>query len=195
MTEKKQSFEEALKKLELASEKLKSDNISLEDAIKNYEEGIKYAYLDEPFMGASSYTSVLDEYMSLEEALPYTQVEPSGDGEDWESVTKIGVKWNEGDDNETKLEKIITQKYLALFPLSNEAWTELRRTGYPKLFPVLNTDEGDGSINEGEMIRRIPWVPTDPIALGMVEASGIPALGGPDEQATRLWWDVEGPNF
>ena len=118
-----------------------------------------------------------------------------GNGPDWQSVTKIGVKWNNADDQETKLEKIITQKYLALFPLSTEAWAELRRTGYPKLFPVLNTDEGDGSINEGEMIRRIPWVPTDPIALGMVEASGIPALGGPDEQATRLWWDVDAPNF
>ena len=42
MAENKHSFEEPLKKLELASEKLKSDNISLEDAIKNYEEGIKY---------------------------------------------------------------------------------------------------------------------------------------------------------
>ena len=94
-----------------------------------------------------------------------------------------------------KLEKIITQKYFALFPLSTEAWTEMRRTGYPKMFPVLNTDDGDGSIKQGDIIRRIPWVPTDPIALNMVEFSGIPALGGPDEQATRLWWDVDKANF
>ena len=118
------------------------------------------------------------------------------------SVTKIGVKWNEADDNETKLEKIITQKYFALFPLSTEAWAEMRRTGYPKMFQVLNTDDGDGSIEQGKagqaqvgIIRRIPWVPTDPIAANMVEFSGIPALGGPDEQATRLWWDVDAPNF
>ena len=133
--------------------------------------------------------------MEREQPVDYTSVDPLGEGPDWPSVTKIGVKWNNGDSEEIKLEKIITQKYLALFAMSNEAWTELRRTGYPKLFPVLNTDEGDGSINEGDMIRRIPWVPTDPIALGMVEASGIPALGGPDEQATRLWWDVDAPNF
>ena len=165
------------------------------DAQTFYEEGIKYAYLDEPFMGASSYTSVLDEYMSLEEALPYTQVEPSGDGEDWESVTKIGVKWNEADDMETKLEKIITQKYIALFPLSTEAWAELRRTGYPKLFPVLNADDGDGSIEQGDMIRRIPWNASDPIVQQLIESSGIPTLGGPDMQSTRLWWDVDAPNF
>ncbi|MBE6298147.1 MAG: SusD/RagB family nutrient-binding outer membrane lipoprotein [Bacteroidales bacterium] len=159
-----------------------------------YERGIQNAYLEDPGRG-SDYLGYVNNYMQLEKAVEYTNVDPMGDGEPWPSVTKIGVKWNDADDNETKLEKIITQKYIALFPLSTEAWAELRRTGYPKLFPVLNTDDGDGSINQGDMIRRIPWVPTDPSAAGMVEASGIPALGGPDEQATRLWWDVDVPNF
>ena len=158
-----------------------------------YERGIKNAYMEGY---SSTYDGYVKKYMEQAEALPYVSVEPMGEGKDLPSVTKIGVKWNDGDTQEIKLEKIITQKYLALFPLSTEAWTELRRTGYPKLFPVLNTDESDGSIEEGGMIRRIPWVPTDPIALGMVENSGIPALGGkPDEQATRLWWDVDAPNF
>ena len=156
-----------------------------------YEEGIKNAYLDEPMMGAYEYNAALDEYMNLEEALPYTQVEASGDGEDWESVTKIGVKWNEGDDQETKLEKIITQKYIALFPLSTEAWTEMRRTGYPKVFPVLNTGDGDGSIKQGDMIRRIPWRLDD----SKLQEAAVAALGGPDLQATRLWWDAECGNF
>ncbi len=167
-----------------------------------YERGIRNAYLEDPMVGAGSpYASLVEDYMAQEEPWtdengdPYVQKDPMGDGPDWPSVTKIGVKWNDADDNETKLEKIITQKYIALFPLSTEAWTELRRTGYPKLFPVLNTDDGDGSIEQGDMIRRIPWVPTDPVAAGMVETTGIPALGGPDEQATRLWWDVDAPNF
>ena len=160
-----------------------------------YERGIRNAYLEDPLIGAAQYTELVDAYMEQEVPVDYIQVDPLRDGPDWASVTKIGVKWNEADDNETKLEKIITQKYIALFPLSTEAWTELRRTGYPKLFPVLNTDDGDGSIEQGEMIRRIPWVPTDPIAAAMVENSGIPALGGPDEQATRLWWDVDKANF
>ena len=159
-----------------------------------YERGIQNATMEDPMSGPE-YDAYVNEYMQLENAIAYTSVDPIGDGEPWESVTKIGVKWNEGDDNETKLEKIITQKYIALFPLSTEAWAEMRRTGYPKVFPVLNTDDGDGSIEQGDMIRRIPWVPTDPVAVSMVEASGIPALGGPDEQATRLWWDVDAPNF
>ena len=160
-----------------------------------YNEGIKNAYLDEPMMGAMEYNAALADYMALETPVDYIQKEVSGDGEDWPSVTKIGVKWNDGDDQETKLEKIITQKYIALFPLSTEAWTEMRRTGYPKVFPVLNADDGDGSIEQGEMIRRIPWNASDPIVQQLIEASGIPTLGGPDLQATRLWWDVDAPNF
>ncbi|MBQ5729858.1 MAG: SusD/RagB family nutrient-binding outer membrane lipoprotein [Bacteroidaceae bacterium] len=160
-----------------------------------YEEGIKNAYLDEPMMGAMEYNAALADYMALETPVDYKQVEVSGDGEDWPSVTKIGVKWNDGDDQETKLEKIITQKYIALFPLSTEAWTEMRRTGYPKVFPVLNADDGDGSIEQGEMIRRIPWNASDPIVQQLIEASGLATLGGPDLQATRLWWDVDAPNF
>ena len=161
-----------------------------------YERGIRNAYLEDPIMAeASPYVAMVDEYMQLEKPVEYVSSDPMGDGPDWPSVTTIGVKWNEADDNETKLEKIITQKYIALFPLSTEAWAEMRRTGYPKMFPVMNPDDGDGSLEYGDIIRRIPWVPTDPVAMGMVEATGVPALGGPDEQATRLWWDVDAPNF
>ena len=163
-----------------------------------YERGIKNADLIEPWVAdffPEMYANYVEEYMAQTNPVPYTNVDPIGDGEPWESVTKIGVAWNEGDDNETKLEKIITQKYIALFPLSTEAWAEMRRTGYPKMFPVLNTDDGDGSIREGEIIRRIPWAPTDPAGKQMVRESGEPALGGADKQATRLWWDANTPNF
>lgn len=42
MAENKVSFEEALKKLEEASNKLKSTDVPLDEAIKNYELGIEY---------------------------------------------------------------------------------------------------------------------------------------------------------
>lgn len=167
-----------------------------------YEAGIRNGYLEDPsyleqgwLSAEHDYTEYVDDYLQVDKAKDYTQVDPQGLGEPWPSVTKIGVKWNESDSPETKLEKIITQKYIALFPDSKEAWTELRRTGYPKLFPVLNASDGDGSIKQGEMIRRIPYRYTDPVQLGYWEATGLPALGGPDVQATRLWWDVDAPNF
>lgn len=160
-----------------------------------YERGIENAYVEDPMMPTSTYTEAMSDYMNLERPIDYVSVDPMGEGEDWPSVTKIGVKWNDGDSNEIKLEKIITQKYIALFPLSTEAWAELRRTGYPKLFPVLNPDDGDGSVLPGEMIRRIPWAATDPQIQSMIDNTGIPALRGEDVQSTRLWWDVDAPNF
>lgn len=42
MTKSKVSFEESLKQLEAASEKLKKQDVPLEEAIKSYKEGLKY---------------------------------------------------------------------------------------------------------------------------------------------------------
>lgn len=161
-----------------------------------YYEGIRYAYIEDPYflengwVAGETYNDYLEQYMQLAAPVPYVQVEPQGLGPDWKSVTNIGVAWNAGDDLETKLEKIITQKYIALFPNSLEAWVDLRRTGYPKLFPVLNYDEGDGSLGPGDIIRRVPWASTDPIQQKYINATGILHLGGDDLQATRIWWDV-----
>lgn len=170
-----------------------------DEAEQFYKWGIDNAYMEltnENYKGNG-----LSKYKNLTAPKEYVNVDPYGDGDNeaWESVTKIGVKWDDDDDIETKLEKIITQKYIALFPLSTEAWTEMRRTGYPKMFPVLNADDGDGSLKQGDIIRRIPWVPTDPIAVSLVNTSGLKALGHEkgavvDDQATRLWWDVADNN-
>lgn len=160
-----------------------------------YERGIRNGDLCEPLMGSAWYNDAMDAYMAQEAATPYTYHDPMGKTPDMESVTKIGVKWNEADTPETKLEKIITQKYIALFPYSNEAWVDLRRTGYPKLFPVLNPSDGDGSLKYGDIIRRIPFTGDDAPTKKDIETTGIPALGGPDLQGTRLWWDVAAPNF
>ncbi len=135
---------------------------------------------------------VLSQYANIEEPVAYTYKDPTGSSPDMESVTKIGVKWNEADDKETKLEKIITQKYIALFPNSMEAWGEMRRTGYPKMFPVLNVEEGDGSLKPGDLVRRILFPNSDDASLKDIQATGLKALGGPDQQATRVWWDVKG---
>ena len=50
---------------------------------------------------------------------------------------QVSPRWLESADRDTKLEKIITQKWIAMFPEGCEAWAEQRRTGYPRLFQVL----------------------------------------------------------
>ena len=154
-----------------------------------YNRGIEHAFLEDPSNESTTYKQAMATYKELEKPHDFTWTDPLGISLDEPSVTKIGVKWNESDSPETKLEKIITQKYIALFPYSYEAWTEMRRTGYPKVFYVLNADDGDGSLSEGDLIRRIPFPETDDQSLIDIANTGLKALGGPDQQATRVWWD------
>lgn len=160
-----------------------------------YEQGIRNAQVEHRQM-STYYPNAVDEYMSLEAPVAYKYVDQYDHSYDAESVTTIGVKWNEGDSQETKLEKIITQKYIAAFPYSYESWNDMRRTGYPKQFEVLNVEDGDGSLVQGDIIRKIP-LPGRDTSVGMsdITASGIEALGGSDTQGTRVWWDVAGSNF
>lgn len=167
-----------------------------------YRHGIEYGYLGDRFMDPfnvnKKYTDHIQAYLEQEKATDYIYKDPQGITPDMPSVTKIGVKWNDGDSKELKLEKIITQKYIALFPYSFEAWTDMRRTGYPKIFPVLNVDDGDGSLtSEGplNLIRRMIFPGSDDSYIKDVQTTGLKALGGADKQATRLWWDVDAPNF
>ncbi|MBE6305343.1 MAG: SusD/RagB family nutrient-binding outer membrane lipoprotein [Bacteroidales bacterium] len=163
-----------------------------------YNRGIDNADCSDVFsMPSGDYEKYLAEYKELTEAVPYTYVDPMDSANNIESVTKIGVKWDEADDQETKLEKIITQKYISAYPHSYEAWVDLRRTGYPKQFPVLNPTLGnDGSLSDGDMIRRsrLPWGNT---IAGQedVTNTGLEAIGGPDVIATRVFWDIPGGNF
>lgn len=132
------------------------------------------------------------DYWNLESAdTSIDYVDPHNERNNKAGLITIGVKLNNSDDNKTKLEKIITQKWLAQFPMGLEAWNDLRRTGYPRIFPV--NDIGDGSLGNGRMIRRIPWNMTDAAAAQDVNTSGIEALGGSNLMRTYLWWDVEDP--
>lgn len=175
-----------------------------------YEQGIRTAYLEDRNFPIKKYVNYVDDYLNVVAPKGIAYIDPQGLTPDMPSVTKIGVKWNEGDSKETKLEKIITQKYIASFPYSYESWVDLRRTGYPKLFPILNTEHSDGTIKPGDpkvqtadnIMRRIPWVSDDPQTKEDIKATGIPALSedtnnkpATDTQMQRLWWDVNAPNF
>ena len=98
---------------------------------------------------------------------------------------------------EQKLEKIIIQKWIALFPNGQEAWTEWRRTGYPKLNPVMvNNGSSQGATKESGVRRMI--YPTSFYQTEDGQAIYNAALlllnngqGGEDKSSTRLWWDCK----
>ena len=106
------------------------------------------------------------------------------------AVSTITIKWNPAATNERNLERIITQKWIAMWPSGGyEAWAEYRRTGYPRLFPVVVNNSG-GTINTGLQIRRIPYPATEFTNNPTGVAGGISLLGGPDNGGTPVWWDT-----
>lgn len=82
-------------------------------------------------------------------------------------------------------ENIITQKWLALFGQGIEAWTELRRTGYPIL-----PDHDPRALfkNDGILPTRLVYPSTEYSLNGANVTTGISLNGGPDDMKTKLWW-------
>lgn len=91
---------------------------------------------------------------------------------------------------EEQLQKIITQKYLALYPNAVEAWTEYRRTGFPYLMkPMDEVAPGriGASIEDCRVPERFRFAPT--AYNSNPNMAEIPTLlGGGDIGATKLWW-------
>jgi hypothetical protein len=101
------------------------------------------------------------------------------------AMTDIPVLWSS--DATKHLEQIHTQKWLALWPDGLEAWAEYRRTGFPKLYPRINSESL--VVAKDGVVRRTPFtigeLQTNPKGV----ATGVTKLGGADNEATRLWWN------
>ncbi len=108
-------------------------------------------------------------------------------------VNTCPIAWRTAGTTEQQLEQIITQKWLALFPDSEEAYAERRRTGYPILYPRLESENPDVP-REKVPYRALYWSReyTDNAAevekaIGLLNAESSAANG--DKASTKLWWD------
>ncbi len=89
--------------------------------------------------------------------------------------------------DEQKLEQIINQKIIALFPMEHEGWVEHRRTGYPRILVGV-----ENSPLNGRMPRRMPW-PTEEQLINKEQYQLVlERIGGAgqDSRLTRIWWDA-----
>ena len=117
-------------------------------------------------------------------------IDPLKSSNNISAVSNITIGWKENDSKDKKLERIITQKWIATFPNGQEAWTEFRRTGYPKLFPVA-VNNSSGTVDTDIQIRRLPFAKSEYTLNPQNIQEAIQLLGGQDNGGTRLWWDIE----
>jgi len=157
------------------------------DAESLYKAGIQASFDQRGASGAAAYMAD-----NIKTAKAY--VDPNFPVNNSAPVNNVTVAWDAAATNEVKLQKIITQKWIAGFPEGQEAWSDYRRTGYPKLFPVLKNYSGN-TITTEFGVRRINFVQSEKSANAGGVATGVAKLNGPDTGGTRLWWDTTGPNF
>lgn len=158
-----------------------------------YEQGIKVSF-DEYGISAEEY----NKYIENDKGVAADYVDPHNANNNIRGIDKMTVKWDEGASREDKLHKIINQKWLAMYPEGQEAWSEFRRTGYPKIFPtVLNLSSAmdpAGGIADGDFVKRLRFPRNDKNANAAEVEKAVSLLNGPDIEGTRLWWDT-GRNF
>lgn len=154
---------------------------STENVKDCYEKGVRLSFEQ---WGASG----VDTYLASD-AKPTNYKDVFFEKNDMKAMSTITPKWNESASNEEKLERIITQKWLAIFPEGAEAWAEQRRTGYPKLFKTL-TNQSGGTIDTDKMVRRLPFPANLKTDQPELYKQLVDALGGQDNGGTDLWWSV-----
>ena len=151
------------------------------DAKALYESGIQRSF--------SQHGAEIGSYLSSS-AKPAAYVDPlhAENSVAADKVSQVTVNWADATTDEEKLEKIITQKWIATFPNGQEAWSEHRRTGYPVLFPVVINNSG-GKVADGDFISRLSYPAdfkaTNPTA---VEEAISKHLNGNDSPGQKLWW-------
>ena len=129
-------------------------------------------------------------YLSDATSTETSYVDPRNSTNNAAALSTITIAWDAGASQEVMLERIITQKWIAIFPDGQEAWADYRRTGYPRLFPVVVNNSG-GVISTTVQIRRLDYPQSEYTTNAAAVNSAVSTLlGGPDVGGTRLWWDV-----
>ncbi len=150
-----------------------------------YEAGVRLSFQENDVDGAKAYLEGTSK--------PINYDDPMDPKMNVKAPSTITVKWNDSASPEESLERIITQKYLAIFPDGTEAWTEWRRTGYPRQIIIYdnqtNVDIEDGNGVDGGVRRLVyPKNEYDENLANVTEAV-TQSLGGRDKGNVNVWWD------
>ncbi|MDH6307088.1 hypothetical protein M2451_002322 [Dysgonomonas sp. PFB1-18] len=145
-----------------------------------YESGITLSFEQWGATGAPA-------YIADAASMPERYVDPLGSFSYTGAASTIKVAWSNSATFEENLERIITQKWIAIYPNGIEAWSEFRRTGYPELMPVMLNRSS--VVSTARMVRRLSFPQSEYTGnLKNVQDAVSNYLGGPDNMATDLWW-------
>ena len=135
-----------------------------------YEKGITTSF-EENDLSSSQATA----YAANSTATPANFVDALHSEFNATATSTITIKWESSDSFEKNLERIITQKYLAIYP-------------DPRIFPAVLTStdcEVDGDLRP----TRIPYSNDEYVKNLENIKKAVDLLHGPDNGATRVWWD------
>ena len=149
-----------------------------------YEEGIRLSFQE---WGASG----VDDYIANSTNTPGNYVDALNSSNNCTNLAKTTIAWNDSDSNDKKLEKIITQKWIANFPLGLEGWCDFRRTGYPYIFPPKNNLSPWGCDDQRGQ-RRLRFSEDEYSRNAANTQAAVQMLSnGIDGDNTELWWALK----
>ena len=174
-----------------AEGKLRGWNVGSKTAKAYYEDGIN--------LSMEQYQVSATEYLKIDEA-PVVSHESDAVQNATATITNtVSVMWDDSEAdnvNGKNFQRVITQKWIANYPLGLEAWAEYRRTGYPKLIPIpSDLNYSNGAIDTELQIRRLPFTQSEYRGNTEEVNKALGLLKGPDNGGTRLWWDAGKNNF
>lgn len=138
-------------------------------------------------LSMEQYNVSSDSYLNDSELTPSSHKDPRGATLNYTPKTEITILWDDTASDEKKLERIITQKWIANYPLGLESWAEFRRTGYPELFPAI--DNLSNNVNDKfRGMRRLRFPFTEAQNNSSNYQEGVSLLGGSDNESTELIW-------
>lgn len=149
-----------------------------------YEAGVKTSFASAGVSGADTYLNST--------ALPlaaYTDPVSKSATSVQSMLTMLTPKWDDAASDDVNLQRIMLQKWIALYPDGQEAWSEMRRTGYPGWVRIASYSY-QTEVKNNEMISRLKFPSTEYSNNTANTEDAVKMLGGDDKAGTRLWWDV-----
>lgn len=154
------------------------------DAKTYYEDGIRLS-MEQYGVG----TAETEKYINDNTSTPASHSkDPRGDKYDYSRKSTVTVSWEGANNDEEKLERIITQKWIANFPMGLEAWAEFRRTGYPELAPAIDNLSKGVITDNFRGMRRLSYPYTEKDYNRANYDAAVQALGGKDDASVDLFW-------